>query len=152
MAHVAARDPRIRATVSQVAAFGTPLARMPEATLARAREDATRRARGELAFPPPSAREIGNLRGAPVREAFLRYAPIDDIPAIRNCAMLFIDAENEELFSLRDHGELAFERAPEPKRRVVIPGIAHYGIYSTARSQAQELALEWFDRHLKSVP
>jgi dienelactone hydrolase len=150
VAHVAAREPRIRAVVSQVAYFGQPVSAMGEAALARSRSEATRRARGELAFPDPGARVVGNLRGAPVSEAFLRYAPIDDVAALRGCALLIVDAQNEELFDLREHGALAFERAPEPKGRVVIPGISHYGIYTSARARAQDLAVEWFDRHLKA--
>jgi len=84
-----------------------------------------------------------------VRESFLLYAPIADTPAIKGCAMLIIDVENEELFDVREHGELAFKHAGEPKKRVVIPGIAHYGIYGVAREQALDLAIEWLDRHLK---
>jgi hypothetical protein len=146
---VAARDPRIKAIVSQVAYFGQPRAKYTPDALARAQSDATRRARGEIGYPPPGARELGNLRGAPVRESFLLYAPIDDIHAIKGCAMLIIDAEKEELFDTREHGELAFNRAAEPKKRVVIPGITHYGIYSVARDQSIGLAIEWMDLHLK---
>jgi dienelactone hydrolase len=149
MAYVAARDPRIKAVVSQVAWFGQPRANYTAEGLARAQSDATRRARGEIGYPAPGVREVGNLRGAPVRESFLRYAPIDDIPAMRRCAMLIIDAEKEELFDLREQGELAFARAAEPKKRVVIPGITHYGIYTVAREQSIGLAIEWLDQHLK---
>lgn len=151
VAYVAARDPRVKAIVSQVAWFGQPRGQMSPESLAKAQGDATRRARGELPYPQPGVREVGNLRGAPIRESFLRYAPIEDIASLRDCALLVIDAENEELFSLRDHGALAFERAREPKRRVVIPGIAHYGVYGVAREQAADMAIEWFDRHLKSA-
>ena len=84
-----------------------------------------------------------------MRESFLLYAPIDDIHAMKGCAMLIIDAEKEELFDTREHGELAFHRAAEPKKRVVIPGIAHYGIYTVAREQSIGLAIEWMDLHLK---
>jgi len=151
VAYVAARDPRIKAIVSQVPAFGRPRANYTPDALARAQSDATRRARGEIGYPPPSLREIGNLRGAPVRESFLLYAPIDDIHAIKGCAILIIDAEKEELFDTREHGELAFNRAAEPKKRVVIPGITHYGIYTVAREQAIDLAIEWMDQYLKSA-
>ena len=150
--YVAAREPRVRAVVAQVSAFGRPVSAMPPPMLEQARGDATRRARGDLAYPEPGVREIGNLRGAPVREAFLRYAPIDDVAGLRQCALLIIDAEKEELFDLREHGELAFQRAPEPKRRVVIPAITHYGIYTSARQQATSLAVQWFDEHLKGAP
>jgi dienelactone hydrolase len=150
VAYVAARDPRVRALVSQVGYFGQSVANFPPAELARAYGDATRRARGELPYPAPGAREIGNLRGAPLREKFLLYAPIEDIRLAKNCAMLFIAVEHEELFDNRRHPQLAFERAAEPKKYVVIPGIAHYGIYGEAREQATRLAIEWFDRHLKN--
>lgn len=146
--YVAAREPRVRAIVSQVAWFGQPVDAMPSESLARARTDATRRARGEIGYPPPGAREVGNLRGGPVRESFLRYAPIADMSRLTHCATLIIDAENEELFKLKEHGEAAFNQAPEPRKRVVIPGIAHYGIYGEARERATDLAIEWFSRHL----
>jgi alpha-beta hydrolase superfamily lysophospholipase len=152
MAYVAARDPRIKAIVAQVASFGRPRASFPPEMLARALSDATRRARGELGYPAPGVREIGNLRGAPIRESFLRYAPVEDIAHLQGCATLIIDAEKEELFDLREHGELAFARAPEPKQRVVIPGITHYGIYTSAREQAIGLAVDWMNRHLKGTP
>lgn len=147
--YVAARDARVRALVSQVGYMGQPIASAPPAALERSYGDATRRARGELDYPPPGAREIGNLRGAPLREKFLLYAPVDDAAKVKNCAMLFIAAENEELFDNRQHPQLAYERANEPKRYVVIPGIAHYGIYGEAREQATRLAIDWFDQYLK---
>lgn len=147
--YVAARDPRVRAVVSQVAWFGQQRTRMAPESLAKAQSEATRRARGELAYPQPGVREVGNLRGAPIRESFLRYAPIDDIGRLERCAVLIIDAEKEELFSLREHGELAFEQARQPKKRVIIPGIAHYGVYGPAREQALDLAVDWMDQHLK---
>ena len=147
--YVAARDPRVRALVSQVGYMGQPVASAPPAALEKSYSDATRRARGELGYPPPGLREIGNLRGAPIREKFLLYAPVDDVARVKNCAMLFIAAENEELFDNRQHPQLAFERANEPKQYTVIPGIAHYGIYGEAREQATRLAIDWFDQHLK---
>lgn len=150
VAYVAARDLRVRALVSQVGYFGQSNADTPPQELARAYGDATRRARGELPYPAPGAREIGNLRGAPLREKFLLYAPAEDVRLAKNCAMLFIAAEHEELFDNRRHPQLAFERAAEPKKYVVISGIAHYGIYGEARDQAIRLAIEWFDRHLKN--
>jgi len=147
--YVAARDPRIKALVSQVGYMGQPIAAMSGAALARIYEDGTRRARGELGYPPPRAREVGNLQGGPIREKFLLYAPVEDAAHAKNCAMLFIAAENEELFDNKAHPELAYSRAPEPKKYVVIPGIRHYGIYGEAREQATRLAIEWFDQHLK---
>lgn len=148
--YVAARDPRVRAIVSQVGWMGQAVGSMPPPWRDKNHEDATRRARGELPYPDPGVRELGNLRGAPIREKFLLYAPVEDVSRIEGCAMLFISAEKEELFDNREHPQLAYERAAEPKKHVVIPNIAHYGIYNEAREQATKLAIEWFDEHLKN--
>lgn len=146
--HAAARDPRVKALVSQVGWFGQPIAEMPGPALGGARGSGTKRARGDIGYPPPGAREVGNLRGAPIREKFLHYTPIDDVARAPGCAMLFIAAEREELFANHDHPQRAFERATGQKRYVVLPGIAHYGIYGEARDEATRLAIEWFDAHL----
>jgi hypothetical protein len=154
--YVAARDPRVRAVVSQVSAFDsrpaamTTLGGSAENQLKLAYAEATRRARGELGYPPPrQMRVIGNLIGAPIRDKLLLYAPVEDAAKLRNCAALFIDAEREELFDIKDHAKLAYDRAPQPKKYVLVPGITHYGIYTTAREQAIRLAIEWFDQYLK---
>ena len=154
--YVAARDPRVKAIVSQVAALDSRppamavLAGSEADQLKLAYDEATRRARGELGYPPPrQMRVIGNLIGAPIRDHLLLYSPVEDAARLKNCAALFIDAEKEELFHIEDHAKLAYERAPQPKKYVLVPGITHYGIYSTAREQAVKLAIEWFDQHLK---
>ena len=145
---VAARDPRIKALVSQVGFFGS-LATMAPESLERARAEATKRVRGELPYPAPRAREVGNLQGGPIREKFLLYDAVADAAKAKGCAMLFIAAEKEELFNNKDHPEAAFQRAAEPKQYVVIPDIDHYGIYNQARKRASDLAVAWFDEHLK---
>ena len=63
--------------------------------------------------------------------------------------MLFIAAAREELFDNRQHPQLAYERAADPKKYVLIPNIAHYGIYGEARAQATRLAIDWFNQHRK---
>ena len=148
--HVAAYDSRVKAVVSQVGFMDSRSAyTRSEEALSRANTEATRRTRGELGYPPPGAREVGDLRGGPIREKFLRYVPVDDMPRIKGCALLFIVAEKEELFDNRNHAELAYQRASEPKKYVVVPGIAHYGIYGEARERATKLAIDWFDKYLK---
>jgi fermentation-respiration switch protein FrsA (DUF1100 family) len=49
-----------------------------------------------------------------------------------------------------NHAKLAYDRAREPKKYVVIPGITHYGVYTTAREQATKIEIEWYDQHLKN--
>lgn len=152
--YVAARDTRVKAIVSQVGAHdsrprSTPLAGTDTDQLKLAYEEATKRARGEIGYPPPRARVIGNLQGAPIRDKLLRYAPVEDAARLKSCAALFIVAEKEELFDNAVHAKLAYDRATGPKKYVVIPGITHYGIYTQARGEAIKLAIEWFDQHLK---
>lgn len=152
--YVAARDPRVKVTVSQVPSLdsrprSTSLAGAVEEQYRIAYDEATKRARGEIGYPAPRARVIGNLQGAPIRDKLLRYAPVEDAGKRTDCAMLFIVAEKEELFDNKDHAKLAYERARGPKKYVVMPGITHYGIYTTARAEAIKIELEWFDQHLK---
>jgi dienelactone hydrolase len=147
--YVAARDPRVRATVSQVPAIDSRQVALAGEQRNKTFDEAAARAHGDLGYPPPGARVIGNLRGAPIREKLMQYAPVEDAGRAPQCAMLFVLAENEELFDNKDHGIKAHERATGPKKLVVIPKIKHYGIYLEARKQAQQLAVEWYDEHLK---
>jgi dienelactone hydrolase len=147
--YAAARDPRVKAVVSQVPALDSRWVLATPSDREQTYRDATRRARGEFGYPEPGQRVIKNLRGAPIRERMIDYAPVEDVAKAYGCAMLFILAESEEYFDNKDHGIKAYERAQGPKKLVTIPGITHYGIYGTARPQAQKLAIEWFDTHLK---
>ncbi len=149
--YVAARDPRIKAVVSQVPALDSRWVVMDPTAQSQTFSEATARARGESGYPDPGARVVHNLRGAPIRERMMNYAPVDDVARAANCAMLFILAEKEEYVDNKENGLKAFERAVGPKQLVTIPGIAHYGVYGEARSQVQKLAIEWYDAHLKNV-
>src|SRR5262249_11438645 len=97
--YVAARDPRIKAIVSQVGSLDPRRVANDKAQLAQTYTEATRRARGEDGYPPPRAKVVGNLTGAPIRDKFLYYAPVEDAEKVKDCAVLFIVAEKEELFN-----------------------------------------------------
>jgi pimeloyl-ACP methyl ester carboxylesterase len=148
--YAAARDPRVKATVSQVPALDSRFVLMDETLRKQTFEQATQRARGEIGYPPPGQKVIGNLRGAPILDKLMQYSPVEDAGKAPKCAMLFVLAEKEELFDNREHGILAHERAKGPKKLVILPGLTHYDIYLKARKEAQKLALEWFDKYLKS--
>jgi outer membrane protein assembly factor BamB/dienelactone hydrolase len=147
--YAAARDGRVKALVSQVPALDSRWVVATPSDREQTYREATQRARGEISYPEPGQRVIKTLRGAPIRERMINYLPVDDVEKAPLCAMLFILAESEEYFDNKDHGVKAYERAKGPKKLVTIPGITHYGIYGTARPQAQKLAIEWFDTHLK---
>jgi len=152
--YVAARDPRVRAIVSQVGSLDSrpkavAIAGAADDQVKLAYEEATKRARGELGYPAPRARVVGNLQGAPIRDKLLLYAPVEDAAKLKNCAALFIVAEKEELFDNNDHAKAGYDRMTGAKKYVVIPGITHYGVYTTERERAIKLAIEWFDQYLK---
>jgi dienelactone hydrolase len=145
--YVAARDPRVKAFVSQVGSMDGRWVLSPQLRQYTFNAGAAR-TRGQLDYPKPREK-FGTLSGAPVLEKFIGYAPIEDIHRCEKVAKLFIIAGNEELFDNKDHAILAHERATGIKKLVTIPGIKHYGIYNEGREQAQKEALAWFDEHLK---
>lgn len=148
--YVAARDPRVKAIVSQVGAFDSRWVVSDEQQRTLTDTETTKRARGEIGYPPPRAKVIGNLIGAPIRDKLRQYAPVEEAAKVKDCAVLFIVAEKEELFDNKDHAKLAYDRMPGAKKKyVVIPNITHYGVYYQERAQAIKLAIEWFDQYLK---
>ncbi len=147
--YVAAREPRVKAIVSQVAAFDGRWIGSDKTQLELTYSEATKRAHGEP-YPAPRAVTVGRLIGAPIREKFLQFAPVEDAAHVKDTAVLFIVAEKEELFDNKDHAKLAYDRMAGTKKKYVsIPDITHYGIYTSARNQAIKLAVEWFDQYLK---
>jgi uncharacterized protein len=143
--YIAAFEPRIKAVVSQVAATDIT-AGMPRLVDSSA-EEATLRARGEIGYPEPLVRQNG-LTGLPIKDKALRHSPNRVADRVR-VPTLFIVAEGEELFTNESQSLIAYAKVDAPKQYLVIPDIAHYGIYTTARDQAVSAAVEWFDRYLK---
>jgi dienelactone hydrolase len=145
--YVAARDPRVKAFVSQVGSLDGRWAlsnQLRDFTYGQG----TARTHGQVGYPKPREK-FGTLTGAPIIEKFVGWAPLEDIGRCKDCAKLFVIAENEELFDNKEHAILAHERATGVKKLVTIKGIKHYGIYNEARKQAQKEALAWFDEYLK---
>ena len=145
--YVAARDPRVKAFVSQVGAMDARWALQNPNLRQLTFSQGTQRARGETGYPTPFAKFNG-MTGQPIWEKLMRYAPIEDIDRCGNCAKLFIIAENEELFDNKDHAIAAYRKATGTKKLVTVEGIKHYGIYNEKRKEAQQLAIDWFKEHL----
>jgi uncharacterized protein len=146
--YVAARDPRVKAFVSQVGSMDSRWVLANPQMKAYTFGQATARTHGKLDYPKPGAK-FGTLTGQPVIEKLAVYAPLEDIGRCKDCAKLFVIAGNEELFDNKQHAILAFERATGVKKLVTVDGIKHYGIYYEARQRAQKEAISWFDEHLK---
>ncbi len=145
--YVAARDPRVKAFVSQVGSMDGRWVLGPTLRESTFRQG-TDRARGKIGYPGPGEK-YGSLTGAPVVEKFVGYAPIEDVGRCKDCAKLFIIAEKEELFDNKANAILAHERAAGVKKLVTIKGIEHYGVYNEAREQVRKEAVAWFDEYLK---
>jgi len=147
--YVAAREPRVKALVSQVGSVPSrppPGAANPAAAPMQAQ--AARMARGEVGYPEPGAQVVGALIGAPIGDELLRWTPGDDAPNV-TAASLFIVAENEELFDNRPNAILASTRVKGPSKLVTLPGIKHYGVYGEKREEAVNQAIAWFREHVK---
>jgi len=146
--YAAAHDHRVKAVFSQVGGMDSRFVVASDEARARTLKEATQRARGQLPYPAPGAVEVGALRGAPIRDKLMHYAPVELARQASHAALMFVIAENEELFDNRDHAIKAHAAATGVKKLVTLPGIKHYGIYREARERAQQLAVEWFDAHL----
>lgn len=154
---VAANEPRAACAVGQVAAADSlDLAQTSWKDTGidieqYGREQAIRRARGEIAPLPQGSDKAPNLNGWAHLDKVLEYRPVNDAHRI-TIPLLVIDAEDEELFDRRRSGELAVERAKANGAQAeyrVIPGISHYGIYREAFDESAQMALDWFNDCLK---
>jgi uncharacterized protein len=149
--YVAAHEPRIKALVSEVSSVDTrpykPYQSDPAKVIAQANAAASRIATGQDQYPTDRAR-AGNFVGAPVGANVVRWAPVEFAGRVTAPA-LFVLAENEELFSNTNNGQLACERVTGPRKLVMLPNITHYGIYDAERKRAITLAIDWFDKYLK---
>lgn len=151
--YVAAHEPRVKALVSEVSSVDTrpykPYQSDPANVIAQANDAASRIAAGKEQYPTDRAR-AGKFVGAPVGANLVRWAPVEFAGRVTAPA-LFVLAENEELFSNTNNGQLACERVTGPRKLVMLPNITHYGIYDSERKRTTTLAIEWFDKYVKSA-
>ena len=101
------------------------------------------------AIPSPAPGSAIAQRGADHREADRLRTDRGHRHAARTSRNSSSSPRTRNSSTTRDHAILAHERAKGVKKLVTIPGITHYGIYDEARDQAQKLAIEWYDEHLK---
>jgi uncharacterized protein len=151
----AAEFPILQALVIQVGSVN-PLAGVREAERhplsARSQmERRSRIARGETHPVPGSESAVRGLRGTVDWLSYARFDPFSHSPDVQ-AATLIIDAEQEELFDIAQHGA-ALRAALEgrvPLRYEVLPG-RHYDIYQgEALQTAITLQIEWLRQHLGS--
>lgn len=145
----AAHDERIKTVVSQVGGMGVHWAEMKQVAKKRAIDIA----RGDAEPIPQNIDKTGQLRGTPHFAHMILYNAVEVAHRIK-VPTLLMDAENEELFDRRDHGQRVYDilraHGSAPVRYEVVPGITHYGIYREAFDKSTDMALEWFDFYLKN--
>lgn len=147
--YVAAHDPRVKVTVSQVGSMDSKgmIETLPGGWKAlHAMQQA--RARGEAA-PYPDEEPVPGLTGTPDYVSMAQYSPRDAAHMSR-AASLIIDAGNEELFDIKEHGQAVYSilKNRVPVKYHVVPDIDHYGIYREAREEALAMAIDWYKKHL----
>jgi alpha-beta hydrolase superfamily lysophospholipase len=151
--YVAAHEPRVKALVSEVSSVDLrpykPYQSEPVNVIAQANASASRLATGQEQYPSEYVR-VGSRVGAPVGANLVRWAPVEHANRV-SAPALFVLAENEELFSNTNNGQLACERVTGPRKLVMLPNITHYGIYDAERKRTITLAIDWFDKYLKSA-
>jgi len=150
---VAGNDPRVKCVVAQVPGLGGG---RPQAAARYAADLAVKQARGET---EPVPFETGKLGGKMATYAQMRanpakgigFAPIGAAEKI-TAPMLITVAEKEDLMSNEENGKKVFDTLQKnkvPSEYHVLPGIAHYGVYSGAGfKEASGLAAEWFKKFL----
>jgi dienelactone hydrolase len=81
-------------------------------------------------------------------EAIIDYAPEDVVGAIAPRAILWIHAERDELVP-PEESQAMYARAGEPKRLVILPGLAHFDVYAGEGFAAvMRESLDWYRRFL----
>jgi hypothetical protein len=139
--HVASRDTRVKATVSQAPSMGW--GRYAHMSHANWFSKGSLRTRGTLEYPQPGAKEVGELKGGIIFEKLALFNPINDIKNLANCSVMFITVQNEELFKNSDHAGLAFETYTGNKKIVEI---------KTSQSKLVELGLNGILYKQKGLP
>ncbi len=145
--YVAVHDQRIKCIVSQVPSMDSR--EIPSALSRSPKKEDIQRARGEI-DPVPQGFTAFGLSGTPYISRMAVYAPVMFADRLK-IPLLVIVAEKEELMDNEVHGHLAYLRAKDhvPARYEVMQGMTHFEIYAKGRLTAIELAVAWFDEHLK---
>ena len=106
-----------------------------------------------LKGPEADALAVPGLTGKPDWPEYVRYDPFATADQL-TAATLIIDAENEELFDIKENGAALYEAIKDqvPARYETLPG-KHYDIYQDAGyREAVKLQEAWLQEHLPIEP
>jgi dienelactone hydrolase len=149
----AAQDGRVKAVVGQIPAIaGKDVPEGPVPLRGALLDDAIQRARtgqgGEFETGYSQRRTVD----IETNQAVAEYHPFHYVKKVGKRPVLFIVAQNEELFRNRDHAYAALEVLDGPKKLIEIPRITHFQMYSgEAFERSSNAAADWFLEHLKKA-
>lgn len=82
-------------------------------------------------------------------EKIIEFRPEDVVDRVSPRAILFLHAGEDDLVP-PDESRSMYERAKEPKRLVILPGVPHYGVYTgEVFRNVMGLAAEWYAEYLE---
>jgi dienelactone hydrolase len=148
---VAAMDARVKAIAMQAPSIaGRNAPEEPFRLQGKMLQDAIARARtgqgAEIETGYIERRKIDFETNQRVAE----FRPFHQLKHIGDRPVLFVVAENEELFNNKEHAFAAAEELTGPKKVIEIPNITHFEIYTGQAFQiSADAAADWFNQHLK---
>jgi len=147
---VAAMDARVKAIVMQVPAIsGRRSPKGPYELKGRMLEDAIRRARtgqGDEMEAGFSTRRMVDLESS---QAAAEYRPFRYLKQVGPRPVLFIVAQNEQLFSNEDNAYAASKVLEGPTKVLEIPNISHFDMFIGEPFQiSANAAADWFRQYL----
>lgn len=151
---VAALDSRVKAAVGQVPAVsGKNIPDTPRQWPDAIREEAIKRARTGKSSEFKTGFSTPRMVDSETNEKTFEYHPYHYVEMVpETTAILFIGAENEELYGPRknkDRGEAAAAELKGPSKYIEIPNITHFEAYSgDAFATGSKAAADWFVQHL----
>jgi dienelactone hydrolase len=146
----AAQDARVKAVVGQIPAIaGKDLPEGPVPLRGALLDDAIRRARTGQGGEFETGYSQRRMVDIETNQAVAEYRPFHELRKVGKRPVLFIVAQNEQLFRNRDHAYAALDVLQGPKKLIEIPGITHFEIYiGEAFETSSNAAADWFLEHL----
>ena len=151
---VSALDSRVKAAVGQVPAVsGKNVPRTPRKWPTSIQKQAIERARTGKGGEYQTGFSTPRMVDTETNEKTFEYHPYHYVEAVpETTAILFIGAENEELYGPRknkDRGEAAAKDLKGPSKYIELPSVTHFEAYSgKAFEMGSTSAADWFLEHL----
>jgi dienelactone hydrolase len=152
---VSALDSRVKAAVGQIPAVsGKNVPRTPRLWPESIQKQAIERARTGKSGEFQTGFSTPRMVDTETSEKTFEYHPYHYVEMVpETTAILFIGAENEELYGPRknkDRGEAAAGALKGPSKYIELPGITHFEAYSgEAFEIGSKAATDWYLEHLK---